>query len=429
MIKKIINLSLFRSASMYTLTTIINSAIPFFLLPIMTRFLTPTDYGIVAMFSVLVGIISPFIGINIHGAVSRKYFDKEEIDFPQYIGNCFIILFASFIVVCLIVLFLLEPISKFSSFPKEWIWAVLVISFAQFVVQIVLVLWQVQVKPIFYGIYQILLTLVNVSLSIWLVVKMQLGWQGRIVAQVTAMSLFAIFGFYILDKQKWLKLSIDTSYMKDALRFGIPLIPHALGGFAMTMTDRIFITNMVGISETGIYTVGYQIGAIVSVLSNAFNQAWVPWLFGKLKQDNPETKIKIVKFTYLYNCSIVLFVIGLSIVFPWFLNFFLGKDFQNSLKYVFWIALGYAFDGMYKMVCNYIFYVQKTYILAWITFFSACLNVGFNYLFISLNGAIGAAQATTLTFFTTFIFTWILSAKVYKMPWGLKMLIAKEFSE
>jgi len=71
------------------------------------------------------------------------------------------------------------------------------------------------------------------------------------------------------------------------------------------------------------------------------------------------------------------------------------------------------------MVVNYIFYVKKTYILAWVTFFSAGINIILNYFFIKANGAIGAAQATTITFFVQFIIVWILSAKVYKMPWNL----------
>jgi len=99
------------------------------------------------------------------------------------------------------------------------------------------------------------------------------------------------------------------------------------------------------------------------------------------------------------------------------LTFFGSKDIYFAYKYVLWIALGYAFQGMYFMVGLYIFYVKKTYILAWVTFSSAGVNIVLNYFFIKANGAIGAAQATTITFFVQFIMVWILSAKVYEMPW------------
>jgi len=38
---------------------------------------------------------------------------------------------------------------------------------------------------------------------------------------------------------------------------------------------------------------------------------------------------------------------------------------------------------------------------------------------IKTNGVISAAQATTITFFIQFILTFILSSKVYKMPWNV----------
>ena len=72
------------------------------------------------------------------------------------------------------------------------------------------------------------------------------------------------------------------------------------------------------------------------------------------------------------------------------------------------------------MVANYIFFAGKTAVLAWVTFVSAMMNIAFNYVLIKLNGSVGAAQASALTFLVTFLMTWALSARVYKMPWKLK---------
>lgn len=77
------------------------------------------------------------------------------------------------------------------------------------------------------------------------------------------------------------------------------------------------------------------------------------------------------------------------------------------------------------MVVNYIFYGKKTYILAWVTFTSAGINIALNYFFIKANGAIGAAQTTTITFFIKFILVWILSSKAYKMPWNIFTICKK----
>jgi len=419
-VDKIFKSKLARSAGIYTMTSVINSAIPFFLLPILTRYLSPADYGIVSMFGVLVSFVTPFTGLSVHGAIARMYYEKDKIDIREYITNCIYILMSSTILVS-IVFFLFSPlIANVSSVPIKVLWMVIVVSFAQFITRIVLTLWQVQVKPIQYGIYQISQTAMNMLLSIVLVVFVGLTWKGRIYAQLITLGIFVFIGIGVLFKNKWLKFNVNKTYIKHALGFGVPLIPHALGAVIMTMTDRLFITNMVGIETTGVYTVGYQIGMIINLLATSFNQAYVPWLYSKLKENVLATKRKIVKFTYAYYVIIVLLATALSILAPPFLSFFVGKQFSQSSIYVAWIALGYAFNGMYLMIGSYITFAQKTMYLSWVTAISAVLNIILNYFLIIRYGAIGAAQATTIIYAIKFILTWGLSAKVYHMPWRLK---------
>jgi O-antigen/teichoic acid export membrane protein len=420
MIKKFINTSLFRSASVYTLTQAINSAIPFFLMPILTRYLTPTDYGIVAMFGVLLSFVAPFTGLSIHGAIARQYYDRDEIDMPSYVTNCLLILVSSTIIVGVIFYFLAEPISRISSFPMKWMWAVITVSAAQFINQINLTLWQVQVKPVPYGIYQIAQTIINLGFTLWFVVGLGMDWQGRIQAQVIAFGAFAVFGLFLLYHNGWIRIKVDKEYIKNALNFGVPLIPHALSGTIKTMVDRVMITSMVSVASTGLYSVGFQIGMIIGILEDSFNKAYVPWLYERLKRDQYSEKIMIVKLTYAYFVGIICLALALGAIAPWFLSFFVGPQFAGSSQFVLWIAVGFAFNGMYKMVVNYIFYMRKTYILAWVTFSTAIVSIVINYFAIKYLGAIGAAYTYALVGFITFLLVWLLSSRVYPMPWNLR---------
>jgi O-antigen/teichoic acid export membrane protein len=178
---------------------------------------------------------------------------------------------------------------------------------------------------------------------------------------------------------------------------------------------------MVSISDMGIYVVGAQIGSVIGLLEGAFNQAWVPWLFSQLKKNDPLIKFNIIKITYVYFVIIIVAALVLSWIAPWFISIIVGEKFRDASRYVIWIALGWAFDGMYKMVTNYIFYEQKTHLLAFITLLTGVANIVMCYFLIKYNGTIGAAQATMFSFLFSFILTWLLSMKVYKMPWNLKL--------
>ena len=361
----------------------------------MTRYLSPTDYGIVATFKVLLTVVVVFVGMSMHGAINVNYFKLKKEELRGYIGNVFIILFTNFILIFIVVFFLKYYLSISTKFPEKWLPIIAIIALCQSIFAVNLGLWQVE----------------QVTL-VW-------GWQGRLLGVIITSIVYGIISIFVIIKRKYITLSFNKKYIKDALFFGVPLIPHALGGWIVTSIDRIFINSMVGVAATGLYSVGYSVGMIIGLLAHSFNLAWSPFLYEKLKENNYSTKIKIVKFTYLYDIGIVFLALALSFIAPYFLKFFVSRNFYFAYKYVLWIALGYAFQGMYFMVVNYIFYVKKTYILAWVTFTSAGINIVLNYFFIKANGAIGAAQATTITFFVQFIMVWILSAKVYKMPWKL----------
>ena len=166
------------------------------MLPILTRFFTPEDYGVVAMFTVLLGIVGTFTSLSIHGAIRRKYFEKEDIDFPNYIANCFYIIIFSATAIGILLWLGSGWINKFTQFPTNWLWAVLAASVGQFVSLVALTLWQVQIKPIPYALYQVLLTLTNIGLSLFFVVGMGMNWKGRIQGQVIAYILFIFISFF-----------------------------------------------------------------------------------------------------------------------------------------------------------------------------------------------------------------------------------------
>jgi O-antigen/teichoic acid export membrane protein len=253
-LRQLFKSALIQSAGIYTITNALNAAIPFLLMPVLTRYLTPADYGMVSMFGLLVSFASAFVGLNADSAISRQYYDRDEVDIRRYISTGLLIFLCSSIIVFLLFYLLAEPLSRITSVPRQWLWAVVIVCAAQFLSRTVLILWQVQVKPKAYGTYQIAQTLTNAGLSLLFVVVFGFAWQGRITGQIITAVMFAIVAIWILYRDKWLPATVNTAYINHIFKFGIPLIPHTLGAIMITMTDRLFITNMVGLKKSVIFT-------------------------------------------------------------------------------------------------------------------------------------------------------------------------------
>jgi len=64
-----------------------------------------------------------------------------------------------------------------------------------------------------------------------------------------------------------------------------------------------------------------------------FNPTQIHFYMRNLK-NKYSTKVKIVKFTYLYDVGIIFLVLVLFFVAPYFLKFLVSKNFYFAYKYV-----------------------------------------------------------------------------------------------
>lgn len=417
---KILNIAkhkLFKNGLVYTGSSLIVKAIPFLLLPLLTRFLSPKDYGLTATFGVILSITSVVIELGMYTGLVRNFFKLKIEDFKYYVGTVLLIETVNFLFIFIVFLMCRDLLSKWINFPRSWLLPIVVTAFLQNLYTLCILIWRIEQKPIPYGIFQVVQTVLNVSLSVIFIVILHMNWQGQVAGVLITSCICGPIGIYMVYKKRLIKISKQLPYSKNALKLGIPVVPHYLGFWMVNSFDRLFINSLVGLVATGIYSVGSQIGQIVFFLASAFNEAWSPFLYDKMKLNDHKIKVKIVKFTYLYFVSILIFSLLLSLAAPFFLKVFVGKNFQDASKYILLIALAHSFRGMYFMVVNYIFQMEKNYILPFITFTSGALNIVLNIVFIKRNGAIGAAQSMLVTNVFTFLLTWVLSSRVCKMPW------------
>lgn len=67
-----------RNSTIYLASNIINALVPFLLLPILTRYLTPDEYGQIAMFQTLITALAALTGLNAVGAANRKFYENHD---------------------------------------------------------------------------------------------------------------------------------------------------------------------------------------------------------------------------------------------------------------------------------------------------------------------------------------------------------------
>lgn len=412
--------SLLSGTVIYLFSNILNAAIPFALLPILTRYLSPSEYGEIAMFQMLLAGLAAVTGLNVAGACNRKYYDENlnTQEMQKFIASCFQILLLTSSLIFIIMLIFHTNFEIWLGLQKKWIlWAV-VVSTCSVVIQIRLGQWQVRKEAKKYASLQVSQSLLNLLLSLIFVVLLLKSSEGRINAQIYSAILFAIIAIIFLNKDGLFGFySWSPEYIKEALTFGIPLIPHIVGIFLLNSIDRLVINTKIGLEETGIYMVAVQLSGSLALIFDAFNKAYVPWLFEKLKQDKIEEKKQIVLYTYLWFIALIASSLLGFLIGPWLTIKIAGANYAQAGEVIGWLILGQTFGGMYLMVTNFIFYSKRTGLLSLATIASGLLNVLLLIFLINIIGLKGASIAFCISMGIRFLLTWWVAQKVHPMPW------------
>jgi len=401
----------------YFVSSAVNQALPFLLLPVMTRYLSPTEYGVVAIYQTLISFTIPLAGMNIHQNVTRNFFRVGRGELAGIVGNivCILVGTATLLLLAISVYLLFRP--TLFGIPARWLYTLPLVAFANMVNQSNLVILRNGGRAALYGGFEIGKTALNLVVSLLLVVVIPWGWEGRATGVLAASVVFGIVGLFHMARTGYVRWEISRSRVRELLAISLPLIPHGIGGVTMAVVDRLFLNQMAGKDAVGIYSVGYAFGSLTLLVTESFNKVWSPWMYEQLADITDEKKRRIVRFTYLYKGGVVLLAVAVTAASYVVLPIMVAEPFHAATSVVFWVALGYAVRGMYTMFFPYLLHVGKTRYFAVVTLGAGAVNAGANYLLIPISGIVGAAQATLISWVVMYLAVWWYSARLYPMPW------------
>ena len=404
---------------------ILARAVGFLLIPVYTRFLTPADYGVLEIANVMIAIFSILFLIGQIGSLQRFYFDynKEREKLREYVGTIviFVLLVALFITV--ILSFFGRPVlSLIEGFPfNPYVLLVLWIGFFSVLFPFPQRLLQVREKAYIYSLLDLSKFLITVGAIIFFVVIRKQGALGSLKGQlIAAIIAFAVACVLI---RKDMRFTIKTDKLRESLRFGLPLVPHALAGWILTFADRAMINHYIDLTQVGIYSLGYKFGMVMSIIVTSVNLAWAPFFMSTMTERGEEGRRTISRLATYYIAGMLFIAMGISLFAKEIIRLMATGGFYDSHRIIPIIVASYVFQGLYFIAVNQIFYIKKTKLLPFATFGAAIINILLNIWWIPAHGIIGAAWATLVSFAFMFFFTWILANRVYSIRYEYSRII------
>jgi O-antigen/teichoic acid export membrane protein len=244
-----------------------------------------------------------------------------------------------------------------------------------------------------YAIFSFSQFMINLALVITLVVFIGWGVEGPLTATLITAVLFFITSIYALRED--VVFGMNKLYLKEALRYSLPLVPHSLASQISNATGKLFLNYLVNTGSAGLYNIGFMFGSIIGVVSDGINKAYVPVLMGILSTNKRE------ELDHLKN--VVLFLVVMYCLLGTVISLFskealfilTTEAFYKSYIIVPFLAFYFVLGGIYYILVNILFFVKRaTKFVAIGTGIGAVSNILLSWLLIPRYGLLGAAAAT-----------------------------------
>ena len=409
-----------QSVLIYACAFAVAGATPFLMLPILTKHLSPEQFGEATAFLMLTAILGNVAGLSAHGFVSVRFFKTAPAEFKGIVSSGLAAIGVSHLLAAVAVAALYPLLRPTLGVPLPMAILAVGTALAVNLNLISLAIFQSSSQPLLYLRARLVQGVFEFSLCLALVYLFQPDAGARAYSYAFAIAASATLGLFHCFKHGNVGTTIRRRHLRALAAFGIPMLPHVVAGSAIVYLDRLVVSTVLGSESLGIYMVATQIGMAMVAVIEPLNKGLAPWLFGQLAKNDAKVRRMIVTRTYLLYGALTLMgalVAGVSYLL---FDKLISARFGAARPLIPWVVSGFVLQGMYYSVVNYLFYAEQTGRLSVFSATTAVLGCAVSYALTSAFGLLGAAISFALNNAVLFLLVWLAASRAVPMPWSLR---------
>ncbi len=415
-----------RDLAVYGAGDVATQAISFLLLPVYVRFLSPGDYGVLALLLVVEMLAKILFRWGVDSSFMRMYYDCPDQPARRLLASTiFLFLLAANGAVLAVALTLTPAAARhlFGSVSQAPALQILLVN--TFLAGFFFIPFhelRIQRESGRFIALTVTRSLATIVLRLTLVIGFRLGVLGVVLADLITTILF---GALMLPRFLALVgLAFSPKLLREALRFGLPRLPHGLAQQTVAVSDRYILSLYATLHELGLYSIGASFAMGLKLFLNAFEYAWAPFYFAIMREPDAKPTFRLVATWG------VTAMVGLAMLVaagaPQIVRIMTTPLFQGASGVMPWIAAGVALQGVYLLTSIGLNITKRTEFYPLATGLAAATSVGVNLALVPRYGAAGAAIANTLSYAVLAGVSAALANRVYPVgyEWGRMARVA-----
>ena len=366
------------NGGLFSLFSFFGQGVSFILLILLANYIKPAEYGRLSLFTTVVTFVGFIMAFSTRGYASVTFFKKDAEEFKKDFSATIILGLVSVALLALPILLFGDWLSEKLELSNQLLWYVLIVSFFSLTFTLQQDYLRIKEEVVKYGIYNCSNAILNFALSLLLVIAFEQSWMGRVNASVICAFFWGLLSCVFFIRRDLIRVKIPWQNYRDALIWGLPMMPHVATGWLRQGLDRYIINYFYSVYEVGVFSFAMNLANIIIMIGSAFNSTNSVTIYQTLSDKtltNEQKRTKLNRQTrfifYVYIVATAAVLSGMTA-----LTYFALPQYRESIPYMWVLSINGLGNCIYFLYCNYLFYYGKTKTLMYITFGTSLMHVG-----------------------------------------------------
>lgn len=414
---------LLRHLLVYGVGDVATQIVGFLLLPLYVQYLSPADYGVLALLLTTEVVWKILFRWGLDGAFMRLYYECTRPEERRRLASTHALFLAGVNGLLLLGALALVPTAGPHLFGTDQYNLLLALvlgnTFLTGFHYLPFHVMRIRGESARFVIYGSTRSAATLVLRLVFIIGMGLGVTGVVLADVIVTVAFTLA---LLPRfAELLAPLFSLAQLRTSLGYGLPRIPHGIAHQVIAVFDRYWLGQHVTLHELGLYSTGASLGLGLKLFLNAFETAWAPFYFAVMHE--PEARATYRRVTTYGVAVLVLLAAGLSAVARDLVELLTPSPFHPAADVIPWIALGVCLQGVYLLTSIGLNITRHTEWYPAATGMAAAVSVAGNVLLVPRYGIVGAAVSNTCAYAVLAVSAWRFSQRFYPMRYETRRLV------
>lgn len=406
----------------FSLGSWLNALLSFFLTPLLTLLISPSEFGKANVFFVAYNALLLISLAGADQAYILFFYDIRETERNMLLWNALYLSFAISGLISITVLLGKQMFSHIIFGTSSTLGIVLLLMSLILGVLYTYLVQSVRLlkKGWIYSGIQLFKTVLNFLFAVFYCYSLSKSAYAIILAQNVSILLTLLV--FLRQADGLLKpAKFDHKLIKRLINVGAPFIPNFALIWLFQSLDRLTLRFFTNFNEIGLYSVAFKVSLLINVLQDGLTSYWIPLAYNKysLEKSNLDFYVKSNELALaVYTCAASSLLLSKELLMTIF-----GKTYRNASAMLPFLILGTAIYALYPVTAIGINLTKKTVYHVPVSLLTCVFNFLGNLVLVPRLGGVGASISTGFSYILFYALAVFISHRLLPIPYDYQKIV------